>query len=279
MGEFVGLLPVFHEGVLGQAVGDEPELALFHPVLVPAGPAPFGLGLGEVGGVGEGLDAAAEELHRFVGLDEELELHLLELARTEDVVAGGDLVAEGLADLADAEGRGLAAGDHHVGELREDGLGRLGTEIGHVGGVVDGADDGLEHQVEGARLGHHAATGGAGEDLGFARGGGQEDEEGADVRDSLERLEDGLEVLGMLHGVEAGGDAFALALAPIRHRTRVADQGLEGGLDGRIVEDLPDLVGAHQLAAIALAHAHRVGEGVQVAGGLPDGRVHDDGGV
>ena len=83
----------------------------------------------------------------------------------------------------------------------------------------------------------------------------------------------------MLHGVEAGGDAFALALAPIRHRTGVADQGFEGGLDGGIVEDLPDLVGADQLAAVALAHAHGVGEGVQVAGGLPDGGVHDDGGV
>ena len=122
VGEFVGLLPVFHEGVLGQAVGDEPEFALFHPVLVPAGPAPLGLGLGEVGGVGEGFDAAAEEFHRLVGLDEELELHLLELAGAEDVVAGGDLVAEGLADLnMRLKGRGSVITPPQVGQGRTSG--------------------------------------------------------------------------------------------------------------------------------------------------------------
>ena len=42
------------------------------------------------------------------GRHEELHLHLLELARAEDEVAGGDLVAEGLADLGDAERRLLA---------------------------------------------------------------------------------------------------------------------------------------------------------------------------
>ena len=41
-------------------------------------------------------------------LDEELHLHLLELARAEDEVARGDLVTERLADLADAERRLLA---------------------------------------------------------------------------------------------------------------------------------------------------------------------------
>ncbi len=40
-----------------------------------------------------------------IGLAEELQLHLLKLANTEDEVARGDLVAEGLADLADAEGQ------------------------------------------------------------------------------------------------------------------------------------------------------------------------------
>ena len=42
------------------------------------------------------------------GLDEELHLHLLELAGAEDEVARRDLVAERLADLADAERRLLA---------------------------------------------------------------------------------------------------------------------------------------------------------------------------
>ena len=44
------------------------------------------------------------------GRHEELELHLLELARAEHEVAGRDLVAEGLADLRDAERRLLARG-------------------------------------------------------------------------------------------------------------------------------------------------------------------------
>src|ERR1700687_904936 len=38
-------------------------------------------------------------------LDEELHLHLLEFAGAEDEVAGGDLVAKALADLADTERR------------------------------------------------------------------------------------------------------------------------------------------------------------------------------
>jgi hypothetical protein len=42
-------------------------------------------------------------------LDEELHLHLLELAGAEDEVARRDLVAERLADLRDAERRLLAA--------------------------------------------------------------------------------------------------------------------------------------------------------------------------
>ena len=50
-----------------------------------------------------------EPLQIGTGLAEELELHLLELADAEDEVARGDLVAEALAYLADAEGQ-LAAG-------------------------------------------------------------------------------------------------------------------------------------------------------------------------
>ena len=47
--------------------------------------------------VGEPLEVGA-------GLAEELQLHLLKLPGAEGEVAGGDLVAEGLADLADPEG-------------------------------------------------------------------------------------------------------------------------------------------------------------------------------
>ena len=43
-------------------------------------------------------------------LAEELQLHLLKLAGTEGEVARGDLIAEGLTDLADAKGDLLAGG-------------------------------------------------------------------------------------------------------------------------------------------------------------------------
>jgi hypothetical protein len=60
------------------------------------------------------------------GLDEELHLHLLELAGAEDEVAGRDLVAEALADLADAERRLLARRLLHVEVVDEDALRGLG---------------------------------------------------------------------------------------------------------------------------------------------------------
>jgi hypothetical protein len=58
-----------------------------------------------------------EPLQIGVGLAEELQLHLLELAGAEDEVARGDLVAEGLADLADAEGQLAPGGALDVGKF------------------------------------------------------------------------------------------------------------------------------------------------------------------
>src|SRR5438094_320472 len=92
------------------------------------------------------------------GPHEELELHLLELARAEEEVAGRDLVAEGLANLRDAEGNLETRSLDHVPEVDEDALGRLRPEVGDVRRVLHGADEGLEHQVELARLGELAAT-------------------------------------------------------------------------------------------------------------------------
>ena len=92
---------------------DVPGLAVVDPVLVP-----FLIG---------------------AGLAEELEFHLLKLAGTEDEVAGRDLVAEGLADLADAERRLLARGVHDVRVVDEDALGGLGAQVVQAGLVVDGA--------------------------------------------------------------------------------------------------------------------------------------------
>ena len=65
---------------------------------------------------------------RLGGRHEELDLHLLELARAEDEVAGRDLVAERLADLRDAERRLLARELQHVLEVDEDALRGLGAQ-------------------------------------------------------------------------------------------------------------------------------------------------------
>jgi hypothetical protein len=91
------------------------------------------------------------------GLDEELHFHLLELAGTEDEVARGDLIAEGLADLADAEGRLLPCHLNDIGEVHEDALRSFRTQIMQPGFVLDSAQIGLEHHVEVPRLSPLAA--------------------------------------------------------------------------------------------------------------------------
>ena len=76
-----------------------------------------------------------------LGMAEELDLHLLELARAEGEVARVDLVAEALADLGDAEGELDPAGVEDVLEVGEDALGGLGAQVGDVRLVLQRADD------------------------------------------------------------------------------------------------------------------------------------------
>ncbi len=129
---------------------------------MPDLPTPVVLyGARDVGIVGESHHVAVLKLDRLVGADEELELHLLELARAERVVARRHLVAEGLPHLRDAVGNRHARGRRDVQELREDRLRRLGTEVGDVRRVVDRTDHSLEHQVEGLGLRQLAAAVGA----------------------------------------------------------------------------------------------------------------------
>ena len=90
----------------------------------------------------------AEPLEVGAGLAEELALHLLELAGAEGEVARGDLVAESLAHLTDAEGQLAAGGALDVGKVDEDALRRLGAEVAGGRAVLGDADGGLEHQVE-----------------------------------------------------------------------------------------------------------------------------------
>ena len=92
------------------------------------------------------------------GLAEELKLHLLELTGTEDEVAGGDLVTEGLTDLTDAEGKLLTGGTSHVVEVDEDALCSFGTEVDRARAFLGNTDKGLEHQVELTDRGEVAAS-------------------------------------------------------------------------------------------------------------------------
>src|SRR5437667_2556922 len=94
----------------------------------------------------------------LAGTDEELELHLLELARAEEEVARGDLVAERAPDLGDAEGELQARGLEDVPEVDEHALRGFRAQERHVRGVLERPDEGLEHEVELARLGELAAA-------------------------------------------------------------------------------------------------------------------------
>ena len=98
--------------------------------------------------VGALVDPVLVQLLVGAGLDEVLHLHLLELARAEDEVAGRDLVAEALAHLADTE-RGLASRRGlHVEEVDEDALRRLGPQVVQPLLGLDRTEVGLEHHVE-----------------------------------------------------------------------------------------------------------------------------------
>ena len=141
-------------------------------------------------------------------LDEELHLHLLELAGAEDEVARGDLVAKALADLPDTERRLLARGRHHVGEVDEDALRGLGTQIVQPLLGLDRSEVGLEHHVELARLGPLARA---------RRSPGQTD-------------------IG--HGTELGGDARSWPRRPHAGGRRDSGCGSDQRLDQRVVENL-----------------------------------------
>jgi hypothetical protein len=68
-------------------------------------------------------------------LAEEFHFHLLEFAGAEDEVARRDLIAEALADLADAERQLLAVGTLHVLEIHEHALRGLRSQIDRALGI------------------------------------------------------------------------------------------------------------------------------------------------
>lgn len=79
--------------------------------------------------LGTGVDPVLVPGFVLAGLDEEFHFHLLELTGTEDEVARGDLVTEGLAHVGDAERRLLAGRGHHVLEVHEDALRGFRTQV------------------------------------------------------------------------------------------------------------------------------------------------------
>src|SRR5581483_5704067 len=97
-------------------------------------------------------------VHRFgvFRVDEVFDLHLLQFAHAENEVPGRDLVAEGLADLRDAEGQLAVRGVQDVLEVDEHALRGFGAQIGERIGVGDGADLRFEHHVEGTGFGQFA---------------------------------------------------------------------------------------------------------------------------
>ena len=197
---------------------------------------------------------------------EELDLHLFELARAEGEVARRDLVAEALADLGDAERDADARAVHDVLEVDEDALGRFGAEKCGIFLAAEGADDGLEHQVEFARRRQRAQFLGLGaQHLREVLDRGQRHKRAFpfQVGDVLAAQVEELE--GLLLGL---GQTF-LALGLHGHEDLLAL-----GLDPAA----PDLIVAIAFLGL-LAIDHEIMEKIVMARALPHLRIHDDGAI
>src|SRR5712692_12007482 len=96
----------------------------------------------------------------FAGPHEIFHLHMLELARAKDEVAGRDFVAKRLADLRHAERQFAPAGVQNIEKVYEDALRGFGTEISQGIRIVfrHSSQSSLEHSVERARFGPVVAT-------------------------------------------------------------------------------------------------------------------------
>mmetsp|Transcript_722 Transcript_722/g.2311 ORF Transcript_722/g.2311 Transcript_722/m.2311 type:complete len:278 (+) Transcript_722:792-1625(+) len=124
VGKFVLGMDFRSHKVLAEANGLEPSLHVLEPLLVSRRP------------------------DLIPGLDEVLDLHLLEFTAPEDEIPRGDLIAEGLANLGNAKGN-LGAGNFpDVLEVDKDALRSFRAEIGRGGRALEGTDLSGEHEVE-----------------------------------------------------------------------------------------------------------------------------------
>ncbi len=187
-----------------------------------------------------------------LGWHEELELHLLELARAEDEVPRRDLVAESACRPGDAERHLHARRVEHVLEVVEHPLRRLGPEIGLALLVDAGADVGLEHQVELPRLGERPAADRAW-DHELAPAARQQLEQALHApigrRVLVEWDDPCLDRRRVTHREQPRRELFALVLDPFPERRR-GDRIFFEHVQQRVhplaflVEERPDLVGA-----------------------------------
>ena len=97
--------------------------------------------------------------------NEELHLHLLELAHTEDKLTSHDLITERLTDLGDTERDLHTASLLHIQEVHENTLGRLRTKINLHRSISGRTHIRREHQVKLANLRPVTSSGNRANDL------------------------------------------------------------------------------------------------------------------
>ena len=217
-----------------------------------------------------------EPVQLGAGLDEELHLHLLELAHAEDKLAGHNLVAEGLSDLGDTERNLHPAGLLDVQIVHKNALGGLRTQINEVGAVGRGAHGGGEHQVKLTHLGPVASTGNGAHDV---------------------AVDDNLAIFGIIVGLFGSHITVVYLVIFGLFAQHIGVCSPELGLVKGVSEllfalshlffnlflDLAQVIFDEDIGPVALLGIFVVDEGVvegsYVSGGLPDARVHENSGV
>ena len=209
-------------------------------------------------------------------LDEELHLHLLELPHAEDELPGHDFVAESLAYLCDAERYFHASRLLHVEVVDKDALSSFRSEIDFAGRIGDGTHLRGEHEVELPHIGPVLRAADGVDDflvdddltefieVGTLHGCGETRMErvalGLQFRNSRAGLQELLLVEGVLEALAGFFHLLLYLLVILRHLV------------------LDEHVGAITFLGVTVVDEWVV-EGVDMPGSLPDGGMHEDGGV